>query len=92
MRKIIGSSLAAAMLLAAGVAYAENLEGTIEEIDRDANTIVVDGQAFLVDSTTGGASLDELKEGDKVDVQFTDEEGGSEENQFRLLQVNKIQE
>jgi Cu/Ag efflux protein CusF len=91
MRKIIGSTLAAAMLLAAGVAYADNLEGTIEQIDRDANKIIVDGKVFVVNATTGGTALDELKEGDKVDVQYTHEEGGSEDDQYRLLQVNKTE-
>ncbi|HSA83215.1 MAG TPA: hypothetical protein VLE23_20530 [Geminicoccaceae bacterium] len=93
MRKIIGSALAAAMLFAAGAAYADNLQGTIEQIDRDANEITVDGKIFDVSEVmTAGDTLDDLKEGDKVDVQFMLEGGGDDDDQFRALSVEKISE
>ena len=93
MRKIIGSAMAAAMMLAASIAYADNVEGTIEEIDRQANKMIVDGQVFDVSEVmTAGATLDNLKEGDKVNVFFTREGGGDEDDEFRAMQVDKVTE
>jgi hypothetical protein len=91
MHKFIGSAMAAAMLLAAGVAYADNLEGTIEELDRDTNTMIVDGEVFNVSEVmTAGKTLDDLKEGDKVNVFYKEKQ--NEDNQHHALQVDKIEE
>lgn len=91
MNKFIGSAMAAAMLLAAGVAYADNLEGTIEELDRDTNTMIVDGEVFNVSEVmTAGKTLDDLKEGDKVNVFYKEKQ--NEDNQHHALQVDKIEE
>jgi uncharacterized protein (DUF2147 family) len=91
MHKSIGSAMAAAMLLAAGVAYADNLEGTIEELDRDTNTMIVDGEVFNVSEVmTAGKTLDDLKEGDKVNVFYKEKQ--NEDNQHHALQVDKIEE
>jgi uncharacterized protein (DUF2147 family) len=93
MRKVMGAALAAAMLSVAGIAYADNLEGTVEQIDRDRNKMTVDGQIFDVSEVmTAGDTLDDLKEGDKVNVQFTLEGSGDEDDEYRALQVDKISE
>ena len=93
MRKIMGAALAVGMLSGAGIAHPDNLEGTIEEIDRDRNKMIVDGQVFDVSEVmTAGDTLDDLKEGDKVNVQFTLEGSGDEDDEYRALQVDKISE
>ena len=93
MRKIMGAALAVGMLSGAGIAHADTLEGTIEEIDRDRNKMIVDGQVFDVSEVmTAGDTLDDLKEGDKVNVQFTLEGSGDEDDEYRALQVDKISE
>jgi hypothetical protein len=45
---------------------ADEVSGSIEEVDRGTNVIVVDGKPFAVSSDTRGTSLDELKAGDDV--------------------------
>jgi hypothetical protein len=94
MRKIIGSVLAAGMLFGAGIAYADNLEGTVEEIDLESNMITVDGQTFDVSESTmsPGATLEELKEGDKVNVQFNLEGSGEDDDRHHALSVEKVAE
>jgi PDZ domain-containing secreted protein len=91
MRKIliaIGTSLA----FVAGTAYAEQAEGTIEKIDATAGTIMVDGDNYRVlDEGTAGDTLQDLKEGDKVTIQFKREGGGEKDGYFNALQVDKVE-
>lgn len=91
MRKLIGASLIAGGLVAAGVAHADNLEGTIEELDRDTNTMIVEGEVFNVSEVmTAGNTLEDLKEGDKVNVFY--KEGEDDDNNHHALQIDKISE
>jgi PDZ domain-containing secreted protein len=91
MRKILiaaGTSLA----LVAGTAYAEQAEGTIESIDTTAGTIMVNGDSYRVlDEGTAGDTLEDLKEGDKVTIQFKREGGGDKDARFNALQVDKVE-
>ena len=93
MRKMIGFALATAVAFAAGVASAQNVQGTIEEIDPVAKSIIVDGEVYqMPDSTTAGTPLEELKVGDKVDIMFSQEEGEDEGAPQRAMMVEKIEE
>lgn len=91
MRKIIGASLIAGGLALSGVAYADNLEGTIEELNRTTNTMMVEGEVFdVTEVMTAGDTLDDLKEGDKVNVFY--KEGEDDDNNHWALQIDKISE
>ena len=93
MRKFVGLVLGMAIAGAASIASAQNVQGTVEEIDPVAKTIIVDGDVFqMPDATTAGTPLEELKVGDKVDIMYNPEEGSDEDSRYRAMQVEKIQE
>jgi Cu/Ag efflux protein CusF len=86
---MMGLALGTALGLAASAALAENLEGTIEKIDRNAKTMVVEGEVFdVTEVMTAGATLDDLKEGDKVDVFYTEKK--NEDDQHTAMEITKI--
>jgi hypothetical protein len=62
---------AGALTLMVQTAKAEGISGAIEEIDPEANTIVVGATVFTVASGTVGSKIDELKHGDTVEVVFS---------------------
>jgi hypothetical protein len=80
MRKMIAPATAIALALAAGAASADEVTGTITEIDEVASQIVVSDETrpdqqrvFAVsDTNTVGPAIDELREGDKVSIFFAD--------------------
>jgi len=79
MRKILALGGAAALALAAMSASADEVTGTITNIDLTANTFQVEGKTFTASpSNTVGAKLSELKDGDKVTVEATDIETGKQ--------------
>jgi hypothetical protein len=72
MRKLLAVG-GAALALWAMAASADEVTGTISNIDLNRNTFVVDGKTFTASpSNTVGAKLSELKEGDKVRVDTAD--------------------
>jgi hypothetical protein len=93
MRKMIGFAVATALAFAAGVASAQNAQGTIENIDPVAKTIVVDGQVYqMPDETTAGVALEELEVGDKVDITFSDEDRGDDTSVQKAMMVEKVED
>jgi hypothetical protein len=93
MRKTAGLALGTAIAFAASIASAQSVEGTIENIDPVAKTIVVDGKAYqMADETTAGTPLEELKVGDKVSITTSGEDRGDDESQQPAMSVEKIEE
>ncbi len=92
MRKAVGVALVTAMALAASIASAQNVQGTIENIDPVANSIVVDGKVYQMDETTGGTPFEELKVGDKVDITVSGEDRGDDESMQPAMMVEKVEE
>jgi hypothetical protein len=93
MRKMLGLAAGMAIAFAASIANAQTAQGTIEEIDPVAKTIIVDGEVYqMPDETTAGVSLDELKVGDKVDITFNEEEGSDEDARHLATMVEKVEE
>ncbi len=93
MRKMLGLAAGMAIAFAASIASAQNAQGTIEEIDPVAKTIIVDGEVYqMPDETTAGVSLEELKVGDKVDITYNPEEGSDEDARHMATMVEKIEE
>jgi Cu/Ag efflux protein CusF len=86
MRKLLAIGGAAALALSAMAASADEVTGTITNIDLNANTFQVEGKTFTASPTnTVGAKLSELKDGDKVTVEATDIETGTQPiNAMRL--------
>jgi Cu/Ag efflux protein CusF len=86
MRRLLAIGGALALALSAMAASADEVTGTITNIDLTANTFELEGKTFTASPTnTVGAKLAELKEGDQVTVEATDIETGQEPiNAMRL--------
>jgi hypothetical protein len=77
IRKVTGPATVAAVAAIAAVASAGELTGTLEEIDLTQGTITVEGQLFAVsDTNTAGATIEDLKERDEMQVSFADSDSG----------------
>ena len=79
MRKLLAIGGAVALGLSAMAASADELSGTISNIDLTRNTFQLEGKTFTASPTnTVGAKLSDLMEGDKVTVEATDIETGTQ--------------
>ena len=77
MYRMFGMAAAAALVLAASTAQAEEVTGAVENIDLTRNTFEVEGTVFTAsDTNTVGPDLEELKEGEQVTVFFEDAGSG----------------
>ena len=76
MQRILGMATATILALMAGGAVADQVTGTVQNIDLTAMTFQVEGKTFTASPTnTVGVKLEDLKEGDEVRVDATDMEG-----------------
>jgi hypothetical protein len=93
MYKTAGLALGTALALAASIASAQNVQGTVENIDPGAKTIVVDGRTYqMPEETTEGTPIEELKVGDKVEITVSEEGGADEEAMQPAMMVQKVEE
>ena len=90
MRKLLAIGGAAALALSAMAASADELVGTISDIDLTRNTFQLEGKTFTASpSNTVGAKLSDLMEGDKVSVEATDIETGKEP--INVMMLKKVE-
>ena len=67
MRRMLGVAVAAAMALSVSAASAEDITGTVSNIDLTRATFMVDGKTYVASPTnTVGTKLEDLQEGDTV--------------------------
>jgi hypothetical protein len=79
MRRMLGVATATVLVLMAGGAIADELTGTVQNIDLTAMTFELEGKTFTASpNNTVGVKLDELQEGDRVTVEATDIETGKQ--------------
>ena len=79
MRKLLAIGGALALGLSAMAASADELTGTISNIDLTRSTFQLEGKTFTADpNNTVGAKLSDLAEGDKVTIEATDIETGKQ--------------
>ncbi|MGH6900606.1 MAG: hypothetical protein ACREJ5_29320 [Geminicoccaceae bacterium] len=79
MRKLLAIGGAIALGLSAMAAAADEVTGTISNIDLTRNTFQLEGKTFTADpNNTVGPALSELKDGDTVTVEATDIETGKQ--------------
>jgi hypothetical protein len=71
MRRGAAFVAAAVLVILIKTANAEGISGAIEEIDLEANTIVIGGTMFTVTSGTVGLEINELEQGETVEVVFS---------------------
>ena len=73
MRKLLIALSGLALLLAVGVAKAEDAKGVVKEINiTEAWVLLEDGNKFIL---AEGVSMEELKAGDEVTVSYEMKEG-----------------
>ena len=90
MRKLLAVGGAAALALWALAASADEVTGTISNIDLTRNTFVVEGKTYTASpSNTVGVKLSELKEGDKVRVDSADTTAGKEP--YNAMSLQKVE-
>ena len=79
MRTMLGMATATVLALMAGGAVADEVTGTISNIDLTRNTFTVEGKTFTASpNNTVGVKLDELKDGDTVRVDAANIETGKQ--------------
>ena len=66
MRTFHVAAVALPLLLGAGAAMAEQATGTVESVDPNTKTVVVNGQPYMIEGQASGLKLDEIKVGEKV--------------------------
>jgi hypothetical protein len=90
MHKFLGVAAASALALMAFAASAEEVSGTISNIDMTAATFMVDGKTFAADpSNTVGTKLSDLAEGDTVKVEFATEDAQSGKSPINAMALEK---
>ena len=90
MRKLLAVGGAAALALWALAASADEITGTISNIDLTRNTFKVEGKTFTASpSNTVGVKLSELKEGDKVRVDTADTTARKEP--YNAMSLKKVE-
>ena len=90
MRKLLAVGGAAALALWALAASADEVTGTISNIDLTRNTFVVEGKTYTASpSNTVGVKLSELKEGDKVRVDSADTTATKEP--YNAMSLKKVE-
>lgn len=73
MKRYLGVLSALALLAGAGMAMAEEAKGTLQEVDQEARTIIMeDGTTY---TAAEGVLLEELQPGQEVTVSFEEEDG-----------------
>jgi hypothetical protein len=79
MRKLLAIGGAVALGLSAMAASADELTGTISNIDLTRMTFELEGKTFTADpNNTVGTKLADLADGDKVTIEATDIEAGKQ--------------
>lgn len=90
MRKFLAIAAAGALALLAQGASADEVSGTISDIDMTANTFMVDGKTYAASpENTVGAKLGDLKEGDKVKVEFATQDATSGKSPINAMALQK---
>jgi hypothetical protein len=80
MHKLLAIGGAAVLALWAVAASADQLTGTISNIDLTRNSFTLEGWEFRASPyNTVGTKLSELKDGDKVTIEYTTGGGGGRE-------------
>ena len=59
-----------ALVLGTGAALAESMTGTVESVDLNAKTVVINGQPYIIEGQAAGLKIDEIKVGEKVMIEY----------------------
>ena len=70
MKRLFAAIFALPLLLGAGVALADSVEGTVEKVDPSSMSVWVNGQPYQVEQQAAGLKIDQIKIGDKVRMDY----------------------
>jgi hypothetical protein len=89
---MLGVAAAAAMAFSVSAASADEVTGTISNIDLTRSTFVVDGKTYAASPTnTVGVKLSDLQEGDTVKVDFTHADATSGKQPINAMALQKVE-
>lgn len=84
MRRLLGLA-AAALVFMASAAIADEISGAVENLDKTANTFVVDGKPFALSAdASGDVTIDDLKDGDQVKIEYVQNQGSEPNNVMKI--------
>jgi len=92
MRRMLGLAAAAAMAFAVSTASAEEITGTVSNIDLTRATFVVDGKTYTASPTnTVGTKIDELQDGDTVKLEVSTQDAQSGIQPINVMVLEKVE-
>jgi hypothetical protein len=90
MGRLLAAGGAAALAVWALAASADDITGTISNIDLTRNTFQLEGKTYTASPTnTVGVKLSELKEGDRVRIQSENTSSGKAP--YNIMTLNKVE-
>ena len=92
MRRVLGVAAAAAMALMVSGVAADDMEGTISDINVTASTFMLDGKTYAASPTnTVGVKLSDLQNGDKVRISVAPAELNTGKQPFNVMALEKVE-
>jgi len=92
MRRMLGLAAAAAMALSVSAASADEITGTVSNIDLTRATFVVDGRTFTADpNNTVGTKIEDLQEGDTVKLEVATQDLNSGKQPYNVMILEKVE-
>jgi hypothetical protein len=92
MRRMLGMAAAAALAFGVGAASADDVTGTVSNIDLTRSTFMVDGKTYVASPTnTVGVKLSDLEEGDKVRLSVTTADANTGKQPINVMGLHKVE-
>ena len=92
MRRMLGLAAAAALAFMVNAASADEMTGTISNIDLTANTFMMGGKTYAASPTnTVGAKLSDLQDGDKVKVSVATQDLNTGKQPINAMSLEKVE-
>jgi ABC-type glycerol-3-phosphate transport system substrate-binding protein len=92
MRRMLGLAAAAAIAFSVSAASADEITGTVSNIDLTRATFMVDGRTFTASPTnTVGAKLEDLQEGDTVKLEVATQDLSTGKQPYNVMVLEKVE-
>jgi hypothetical protein len=92
MRRMLGVAAAAALAFSVSAASADEVTGTISDIDLNRSTFMVDGKTYAASPTnTVGAKLSDLQDGDTVKIEFATQDAQTGKQPINVMVLEKVE-
>ena len=92
MRRMLGLAAAAALAFSVSAASADEITGTVSNIDLTRATFMVDGRTFTADpNNTVGTKIDDLQEGDTVKLEVATQDLNTGKQPYNVMVLEKVE-